>query len=358
MLHIGLALSPTWLRGRSWRAADSRVEELFDLAPYAELAAAAERAHLDFVFLPDAGHLDPAGLDTAPGFSTLDSFALSCALAASTTRIGVVPTVQTLFAEPYPAARQLMSLHRISDGRAGWNAVTALGGLDNHAAEDLPSEQRYARAAEFIEVVRRLWDSYPASALLLDREGGRFADAARVSPIDHDGRWFRVRGPLATAADPAGHPPLFQAGGSPAGIAFAGAHADAVFGLAGAREDAERQREALRAAAVEAGRPEDAVRFLPGLVLTLAGTREKAERIAEQQRTGAGPSHWAVTGTPADAVDRIVERADVIDGFIALPGGSRRSIALFLEEVVPALAERGLFRGGYTGATLREHLGC
>ncbi|MBK0417770.1 LLM class flavin-dependent oxidoreductase [Leucobacter sp. CSA1] len=359
-LNIGIAVSPTWLRGEAWRAADSRVEELFDLAPFTDLAAAAEAAHLDFLFAPDAGHLDPRVLDRSPGFSTHDSHTLVTALAARTSRIGVVPTVQTLFASPYTAARQLMSLHRLSGGRAGWNAVTALGGGANHGLGTPPgSEERYARARAFVDTVRELWRRYPAEALLLDRAEGRFAEARRVRTVDRDDGHFSVAGPLTVAAHPSGDPPLFQAGGSAAGIAFAGATADAVFAVAATEADAVAQRAALSAAAERAGRPADAVRFLPGLVVTLAESRAEAERAADAQRASRGPAHWAVTGTPGDAVAAIAARAETgaIDGFIALAGGSWRSVELFLGEVVPALAAEGLFRDAYAGRGLREHLG-
>lgn len=253
-LNIGLALSPTWLRGEAWRSQNSRVEELFSIAPYLELADAAERAHLDFLFAPDAAHLDPTHIARSPGFSTLDSLVLCTALAARTSRIGVVPTVQTLVAAPYTAARQLMSLQQLSAGRAGWNAVTSIGGLENYGVTDIPSPERYARASAFIETVGDLSNSFPAEALLLDRETGDFADAGQVRPIDRDDAWFQVAGPLAVAASPYGAPPLFQAGGSPSGVAFAGAHADAVFAMAASQADAAAGRHELREAAEAAGR--------------------------------------------------------------------------------------------------------
>ncbi|BDH58239.1 hypothetical protein MTP03_31780 [Tsukamurella sp. PLM1] len=119
-LAVGVALSPTWMRGDGWRRPDSRVEELFALPLFADLAREAEAVGADFLFQPDAGHLDPTVLDASPGFSTFDSTVLTAALAGITRRIGLVPTVQTGFAEPFTAARQLQSLHRISgDARGG-----------------------------------------------------------------------------------------------------------------------------------------------------------------------------------------------------------------------------------------------
>ena len=84
-LSTGIALSPIWLRGEAWRRDDSRVEEMFSLSPYAELARKAEAAALDFLFCPEAGYLRPDSVGGAPGFTTLDSFTLVTALAPLTT---------------------------------------------------------------------------------------------------------------------------------------------------------------------------------------------------------------------------------------------------------------------------------
>lgn len=335
-LALGISISPTWLRAERWRSADSRVEELFELAPFADLARDAEAAGFDVVFAPDAGHLDPDVLDRSPGFSTLDSHTLVSALAAVTQRIGLVPTVQTTFASPYDTARRIMSLHRISGGRAGWNAVTSLGGHENHGIAAPPaSEERYDRARRFVETVHALWDSYPAGAIVADRASGRFAHG--VGRADAHG----VVGPLPVEAHASGHPPLFQAGGSPAGVAFAGSAADAVFGMAGDLDAALAQRSALRAAADRAGRDPDAVRFLPGLSVG-----------------GAGGAHWTLDGDGAAIADGIARFADAgaIDGFIALPA-SWTAMRMLVDEVAPRLAERGMAWGASGPRTLRGRLG-
>ena len=358
-LSIGIALSPTWLRQGAWRRDDSAAEEMFSLKPYLELAGKAEEAALDFLFCPEAGYLRPDTIGEAPGFATLDSYTLVTALTAHTTRIGLVPTIQTAYAHPFPVARSLASLQQISAGRAGWNVVTALGGEENYGLDRLPeSAERYSRAAEFVRVVNALWESFPPEAFVVDRASGIFADSGRVRPIDFEGEHFRVAGPMALPAHPAGRLPLFQAGTSPSGMAFAGSVADAVFGATPELETAMTQRSALRAAAVSAGREADAIRFMPGLNLVLAATREEAQALAEASEVGT-PLHWTVIGTPTDAAEAIEAwaAAGAIDGFIALPGGSRTSIDLFLGHVVPLLRRRGLFRDGYQGETLREHLG-
>lgn len=341
-LLIGVALSPTWLRGQSWRLADSRAEEMFSLPYYRDIALAAEAGGIDFLFLPDPPHLDRAELGRQPGFSTLDSMTLASALAGATDRIGIVPTIHTLFDSPYAAARRLQTLRHISRNRAGWNAVTALGGANNHGPKAAQSG-RYERAAEFVTVVEALLSSYPAEALLFDRERGRFADAEKIQPISHAGDHFTVEGPLGTPAPPGQLPPVFQAGGSAEGQRFAARSAAAVFGAATTPEAAREQRTQICEAAVRYGRVPDAVAFLPGLSLTLADTQDEAATLHEKS---AGANHWTVVGTAEDAIREIEawNASGAIDGFIALPTGSLRSLDIFLEQVMPRLSTGQLLR--------------
>lgn len=347
-LHLGLSLAPTWLRGAAWRRPDSRVEEMFDLDFYADAAGLAQDAGLDFCFIPDPGHLDPSVLGNAPGFSTLDSMTLAAALAGRTDRIGLIPTVHTLVASPYTAARRLQSLARLSGGRAGWNAVTALGGLGNHGSPEIPGPERYARAAEFIKVVRAVSASYPVEALRLDRAAAVFADTSAIRPPDHHGAFFEVDGPSTVPALDGGKLPLFQAGGSPAGRDFAAANADAVFAAAPTLPEAIEQRTDLKRRALAHGRAEADLRVLPGLSLFLDETSSGARALAAASAGPAGASHWTIVGTAVQAADQIHAWAEAgaIDGLIALPGGSWDSLRIFCTQVVPLLAQRGLASPG------------
>ena len=115
------------------------------------------------MFRPDVSSLPLDVLETGSGFASLDPTVLLAAVARETSRIGLVSTVSTTFYPPYVVARQLQSLHWISNGRAGWNIVTALQGHENFGLDAMPdAEQRYARAAEFTRLVHDLWDSFPA----------------------------------------------------------------------------------------------------------------------------------------------------------------------------------------------------
>lgn len=426
-LHIGMSLSPTWLSGDAWRLADSNAEGIYDSEFYVDVAKRAEAAKLDFVFRADTLFIDETVLDKGPGFSGVDPTILLATLARETSRIGLITTVSTSFNEPYNVARQLMSLHWLSKGRVGWNIVTALAGNKNFGLDRMPAaEERYARAAEFTAVVKKLWRSFPSKALKVDRQTGLFADPQQVKPIDHEGEIFKVKGPLTMPDYKGVDIPLVQAGASDTGRNFASSIADAIFASTPDHHAALELRQDLRARAEKHGRHGDDIRLLPGLNLYLAETKQQAEelfhatharvdraqRIASVKRvvgldlTGwpddkqlsladipaltepprsrthynlmrrlidrenptvaellARPeviasAHWLIVGTVDDAVREITawRNAGAIDGFIAVPGGSFNSVRLTLEQLVPRLAEQGMFRREYTGATFAEHL--
>lgn len=153
-LHIGMSLAPTWLSGDAWRRPDSNIEGIFGSDFAVDIARRSEAAHLDFVFRPDVSSLPLDVLETGSGFASLDPTVLLAAVARETSRIGLVSTVSTTFYPPYVVARQLQSLHWISNGRAGWNIVTALQGHENFGLDAMPdAEQRYARAAGAAQVI-------------------------------------------------------------------------------------------------------------------------------------------------------------------------------------------------------------
>ena len=427
-LHIGLSLAATWLSGSAWRRPDSQVEGLFGSDFYIDVARRAEAAKLDFLFRPDTLFLDPAMTASAPGFSSLDPSILIASLARETQRIGLVTTASTTFYPPYVVARQLQSLNWLSGGRIGWNVVTSLDGQRNFGLDSMPpAEQRYAQAEEFTTVVRKLWHSYPAEALRFDRARGQFADSQKIQPVNHQGDYFQVAGPLNTPAPADGTIALFQAGASDIGRQFAARIADATFAATPDIDAGIELRNDLRARALAQGRSADSVRVMPGFSFYLADTRDQARELfqathadterarliakaesllgmelsqlpgdqpittkmlpansqAVRSRTHTdlvyrlieresptldelirrpevmGSAHWLVVGTAEDAVTEIVERfeAGAADGIIALPGGSNESLNCFLDQVVPALVERDLFRSDYSGSTLADHLG-
>ena len=157
---------------------------------------------------------------------------LLTALAGVTEHIGLIATASTTYNEPYNLARRFASLDHISGGRAGWNIVTTAG-LDaarNFNLDELPAHrERYERAAEFVEVSRKLWDSWDDDAPLGDKEAGVWGDDDQVHPPGHVGRFFKVAGALNVPRSPQGHPLLVQAGSSEDGKELAARYAEAVF---------------------------------------------------------------------------------------------------------------------------------
>ncbi|MDC0610467.1 NtaA/DmoA family FMN-dependent monooxygenase [Vibrio sp.] len=283
-LCIGMALAFSWLSKSGWRRQDSQVERLFSPELYSELACRAEKAKLDFVFRPDTLFLNPEALYSEPGFSTLDPIALLSFIASKTSQIGLVATVSTSFYPPYIAARQLQSLQWISNGRAGWNIVTAIDGQRNFGLSSLSSsEVKYSKAEEFFQVVEKLWQSFPYDALIIDRESGQYADASKIESIHHDSEFFHVEGPLNVPSYPYGQMAYFQAGASDSGRQFSATYADAVFAATPTIQSAVELKKDLveRRAKLQGISEKSAVKVLPGLSLFLGDSRQEAQELYE-----------------------------------------------------------------------------
>ena len=157
---------------------------------------------------------------------------LLSAMSAVTSRVGLVSTASTSYSEPYNLARWFASLDDLSGGRAGWNVVTtgnAASSRNFGRDEHFDHDERYERANEFVEIVRRLWDSWDDDAFVMDRASGRYFIPDKMHRLDHKGKFFSVRGPLNMRRPPQGHPVLVQAGTSNVGRDTAARIADVVF---------------------------------------------------------------------------------------------------------------------------------
>jgi FMN-dependent oxidoreductase (nitrilotriacetate monooxygenase family) len=202
-------------------------------------------------------------------------------LLAATEKLGIVPTLSASFYEPFTAARLLSTLQHFAGGRLGFNVVTSGSdiaaqnyGLDKQIDHDL----RYDRAQEWVDVVRKLWRSWDSDAIVEDVERGVFADFTKVRNIDHDGQFFKVRGPLNTA--PLEHEPVMvQAGASGRGQDFAGQNSDVVLQLASTPERMSAYRESIRSVAAAAGRNPDDITVLFVVNPIVAANAEEAASI-------------------------------------------------------------------------------
>jgi FMN-dependent oxidoreductase (nitrilotriacetate monooxygenase family) len=201
-------------------------------------------------------------------------------VAGATRSIGLGATYSTTYYSPFHVARTFATLDHLSDGRAAWNVVTSVndGEAQNYGVEHhLDHDARYDRADEFLEATTGLWDSWDDDALVLDRATGVFADPAKVHELNHDGEWFRVRGPLTVPRSPQGRPVLLQAGSSGRGRDFAARWAELIFtgdpNIDVARSHYKDQKERI----AERGRDPAQVKMLPMAYTVIGESRTHAE---------------------------------------------------------------------------------
>ncbi|MEU6549980.1 LLM class flavin-dependent oxidoreductase [Streptomyces sp. NPDC046915] len=284
-LHLNAFLMNTGHHEASWRLPESDPYAHVELSHYVELARIAERGTFDSLFLADSPQLwgdlaqRPAG--------ALEPLTLLTALATATEHLGLIATASTSYNSPYNLARKFASLDIISGGRAGWNIVTTAGaeaarnfGLDAEPAH----AERYARAAEFLDVALKLWDSWEDDAIVADKAAGVWGDDAKVHPPRHKGTYFSVEGALNVPRSPQGYPVLVQAGSSEDGKAFAARYAEAVFTAQQTIEDARAFYADLKSRTAQAGRDPEHIKVLPGIVPVLGSTEAEAranERVLE-----------------------------------------------------------------------------
>ncbi len=201
-----------------------------------ELARKAEAEKITGLFTADLLHIDPAGLAGTAGIQ--EPIIALAALSQVTSHIGLIATVSTTFHYPCNLARQIGTLDHASGGRAGWNAVTSSVGEENFG-ETLPSpEERYERAAEFIEIVNALYDANERNAAERKASGAIGIDPAKFHPINYRGKHFQVDGPLNVPPLPQGRPVQFQAGQSEAGVTVGARYAEVVYTSQPKLEDA------------------------------------------------------------------------------------------------------------------------
>jgi FMN-dependent oxidoreductase (nitrilotriacetate monooxygenase family) len=387
-----------------------------------EIARIAERGKFDLLFISDSMVMDPT--DHPSFLCRFEPTTLITALSMCTSHIGLGATVSTSFSEPFNVARIFGSIDHLSGGRAAWNVVTTsnIKAAQNYSREEhYDHELRYARAQEFVDIVRGLWDCWEDAAVVADKESGLYVDPEKVRPLNHKGRFFQVRGPLNQARPPQGHPVIIQAGGSPSGLELAARTADVVFSVVQELEPAKAAYADLKGRMAKYGRRPEEIAVLPGVMPVIGATEEEARaKLAKLQSwisptnaitlvasrigydvtghdldgpvpppppseggrtfhrvlyemakrenmtlrdlynlTAAARGHWVVVGTPKKIADTLEEWfvEKAADGFNILPPYFPGAFADFVDLVIPELQRRGLFRHDYEGTTLRDHFG-
>jgi len=258
---------------------------------FVDLARSMERACFDYLIIEDSSHVPykyrnshDIYLKYAAATPKMDPAVLVPYMAQATKHLGIVPTLSTTEYHPFMLARLINTLDHVTEGRVGWNMVT---GSSDHGAQNYgrdaqyPHDERYDRADEFAEIVTKLWESWEADAVVLDKENVLFADGSKVHPIHYEGQFFRCRGPLNAPRSPQVRPVLCQAGGSPRGQRFAARWADTIIAVGDSIEQMKAFRADVRARALAAGRNPDHIKILflayPVVDVSMAAARERRE---------------------------------------------------------------------------------
>jgi len=398
-----------------------------DLSFWVGLAQLAERAKLDVFFLADfigRSGRNLRGQGRGGGSYQFEPLTLLSAIAAQTQHIGLVATINTNFSQPYNAARMLASLDHISGGRAGWNVVSSFGEATakNFGIEEPRShEQRYERAAEFVDLAKAYWDSYEDDTFdHPDRAAGQFYDPDDAHPVEFRGKYFSAEGLLDVARPIQGYPVFVQAGNSDTGRDFAARIAEMTYCSAQTLDDAREYYNDVKGRMAKYGRDPDQLKITPGLSVVVGDTdQQAADRFGELQalidfsqgvnlggrdlkgydldgplpdlpesengkgrfrqlvalarrenltirqlvyRFSTSRGHLQIHGSPRTVADKIQEwfEGGGADGFNVvppLPPLEAGGFVTFAEKVIPELQRRGIFRTEYQGWTLRENLG-
>lgn len=282
-MNLGAFVHETGQHVAAWRHPDAHAESGTVLSHAVDFARTAERGKFDLLFLADSAAVSVFGNAESHGrmgkVVKFEPITILSALAAVTSRLGLVGTYSSTYNEPYTLARQFASLDQISGGRAGWNLVTSNNeaeafnyGRAQHAAH----ADRYDRAAEFAEVVMGLWDSWDDDAFIRDKESGVYYDPAKMHVLNHRGKHFSVRGPLNVARSPQGRPVLVQAGASDTGRDLAARYAELVFTAQTTFEQAKEFYGDVYARAARFGRSRRELKVMPGLYPVVGRTEAEA----------------------------------------------------------------------------------
>ncbi|PLR31447.1 5,10-methylene tetrahydromethanopterin reductase [Chimaeribacter californicus] len=279
-----------------WRHPDDQATRYTDINYWISLARLLDDAGFDALFLADAlGQLDvyqqlpDAALRGAAQMPVNDPLLLVSALAAATRHLGFGITVSTTYEQPYLLARKFTTLDHLSNGRVAWNIVTSM--LDSAArnlgmTQQIPHDERYARAQEFVDVTCKLWEgSWEADAVTRDKLAGIYSNPQKVHAIGHHGRYYQVPDAHLSEPSPQRTPVLFQAGTSARGSLFAAVNAEVVF-MAGLTPQAIRTDiNTLRQLAAEQGRDPASLRFIAAVtVVTGADDRDAQARYQAFQQ--------------------------------------------------------------------------
>ena len=371
-MHLSVALDGAGWHPAAWREPRARPAELLTGRYWTDVIAEAERGLLDFVTIEDGFTLQSTRTDRVAG--RLDAVLIAARAAPLTRHIGLIPTVVVTHTEPFHISKAIATLDYVSNGRAGLRVRVsaspdeaahfgrrvfpriALADRDDPAARQLVTGL-FDEAADYVEVVRRLWDSWEDDAEIRDVASGRFVDRGKLHYIDFSGDYFSVKGPSITPRPPQGQPVVAAlAHGEPA-YALIGSVADIGFVTPGDAGHAAQIVAGIRAVS-RAHDPillGDLVVFLGPSVAAAADRKARLDELAGFVYTSDAT---VFTGTPAQLASLLIEWQQAgLSGFRLRPGGIPGDLEAITRELVPELQRRGAFRTSYQAGTLRGRLG-
>ena len=421
-IKLGLIVHGVGRTWGDWRHPDRDVNASTNFKFYTAQAQLAEAGKFQFLFIADS--LSITEKSSPHYLNRFEPITILSALAAVTSKIGLVGTLTVSYSDPFNVARQFSSLDHISGGRAGWNVVTSWLGdtAANFSKTEHPAHDvRYRIAAEYLDVVQGLWDSWEDDAHVADKESGVFVDPDKLHALNHKGQFFQVRGPLNIKRSRQGQPVIFQAGASDDGKTFAAQRAEAIFCGPSNIDEARSYYRDVKARAQGFGRDTSELSILPGIA-PIVGL-DDADAEAKYQEAAAlnsietglgflartfndhdfsrydldGPfpdvEHlgWNSQQSGSQRILKLVREENLtlrqVAQRLATPKGDFVGTAeqvadqlqhwfeteaadgfvvfeplpgqlqLFVDRVIPILQARGLFHLDYEGDTFREHLG-
>jgi alkanesulfonate monooxygenase SsuD/methylene tetrahydromethanopterin reductase-like flavin-dependent oxidoreductase (luciferase family) len=367
-----VALDGTGWHPASWREPAARPTEVLRAGYWTDLIGEAERGLIDFVTIEDGFTLQsdhPFRPDdrTDRLRGRLDAVLIAARVAPTTRHIGLIPTAITTHTEPFHISKAVATLDYVSTGRAGVRVqVSSRRDAAAHVGRrQLPEERSalvtelFGEATDYVEVLRRLWDSWEDDAEIRDVATGRFIDRTKLHYIDFDGPHFSVKGPSITPRPPQGQPIVAALGHVDAAYELIATSADVGFITPHSGAEVTSLVETIAARRSADAEP---VRIFADVVVFLDDTEAAAHSRRARLDALAGTEYSSdaeiFTGTPAQLADLVQDwHAAGASGLRLRPATLPHDLRQITDALVPELRRRGAFRNGYDATTLRGLLG-
>lgn len=371
--HLAVALDGAGWHPAAWREADARPAELFSAGYWTDLAIEADRGALDLVTIEDSLAVqsdDPFApderVDRVRG--RLDAVLIAARVAPRTRRIGLVPTAVVTHTEPFHVSKSIATLDYVSAGRAGVRVqIAARPDVAAHFGRREPAtreraDEYFAESADYVEVLRRLWDSWEDDAEIRDAATGRFIDRDKLHYIDFEGRWFSVKGPSITPRPPQGQPLVAALGHGGASYDLIARSADIGFVTPHDAAQAADIVGDIRERRQAVGRGAETLHIFGDLVVFLHGSELAAQARRHRLDELAGSEYHSdaaiFAGTASQLADLLQEwHAAGLTGFRLRPATLPHDLVQITEHLVPELRRRALLRPEDGASTLRGLLG-